>query len=69
MRFGCTCSQSRSENAIRILGEAEAYEELRDKQQIVVTCEFCNSQYKFDRIDVTRIFTEGNKPQSSGEVH
>jgi molecular chaperone Hsp33 len=57
--FKCKCSQTRSENALKLLGEAEVEQELKAKQIIVVTCEFCNKEFQFDRADVARIF---NKP-------
>jgi molecular chaperone Hsp33 len=56
--FHCTCSQSRSETALLLLGKEEVEEELTQKQAIVVTCDFCNQEYKFDRVDVERIFKQ-----------
>jgi molecular chaperone Hsp33 len=56
IRFACTCSLERSENAIKMLGEKEAEEELKETQKIVVTCEFCNKEYIFDQAAVMRLF-------------
>lgn len=56
--FQCTCSRKRGEDAILMLGEKEAEEELKDKNSLVVTCEFCNKQYLFDRVDVAKIFAD-----------
>lgn len=67
--FRCTCSVERSENALLILGREEVDEELKEKQKMVVTCDFCNKEYTFDRVDVARIFTKGNNPSSSSQVH
>ncbi len=58
--FRCTCSVARSENALRMLGRAEVEEELNAKQQVVVTCEFCNNEFTFDRVDIARIFKQGD---------
>lgn len=66
--FGCTCSNERGEQAILMLGEEEADKELKDKQKIVVTCEFCNKEYIFDRVDVATIFKKGDS-SSSTKVH
>lgn len=66
--FRCTCSVERSENALRLLSEDEIEQELHEKQMIVVTCEFCNKEYQFDRVDVARIFKQG-RPDSSTQVH
>jgi molecular chaperone Hsp33 len=59
--FGCTCSRKRSADAILLLGKKEAEEEIKDKNSMVVTCDFCNKEYVFDRVEVMKIF-EGNLP-------
>lgn len=65
--FRCTCSMVRSENALRLLSEEEIEQELRDKQALVVTCEFCNKEYRFDRVDIARILKQGNS--GSTQLH
>ncbi|MHB1948982.1 MAG: Hsp33 family molecular chaperone HslO [Gammaproteobacteria bacterium] len=65
--FKCTCSIERGENAVLMLGEEEAEQELKDKQKIVVTCEFCNKEYAFDRVDVANIFKKQN--QAPNQLH
>jgi molecular chaperone Hsp33 len=67
--FRCTCSVQRGANAILTLGQKEAEEELEDKQQIVVKCEFCNHEYAYDRVDVATIFRKGDDFTSSKQVH
>lgn len=67
--FKCTCTRKRGEDAISLLGREEAEEELRDKQVIVVTCEFCNKEYEFDRVDVETIFKKRENPSSDSQVH
>lgn len=69
VEFRCTCSIERGVNAIQMLGEEEAEEELKDKQKIVVTCEFCNKEYVFDRVDVAKIFKDQGSSSSSNQVH
>jgi len=64
--FQCNCSVKRSENAIVLLGREEAEHELHEKQKIVVTCEFCNTEYVFDRVDVAQIF---KKDENSSHLH
>lgn len=56
--FRCNCTTARMENAIRTLGEAEAMHILKKKREIVVTCEYCNNHYAFDREYVERIFRD-----------
>ncbi len=68
VQFRCKCSVQRSENAILVLGQEEAEEELKDKQKLVVTCEFCHKEYSFDRVDVMAIFKKGGQA-SSTQMH
>lgn len=65
VQFQCTCSRKRSIDAIQILGREEAEEELKDKDTIVVTCDFCNKEYIFDRIDIAAIFEDISKPPNT----
>lgn len=66
--FNCKCSVARGESALRLLSLQEVEEELHEKQMIVVTCEFCNKEFQFDRVDIARIFKLG-KPDSSTQIH
>lgn len=67
--FHCGCTRKRGEDAISLLGREEAEEELRDKQSIVVTCDFCNKEYVFDRVDVEAIFKKYGQPPSDTNLH
>ena len=67
--FHCACTRKRGEDAIYILGKEEAELELKDKQTIVVTCDFCNREYVFDRVDVAEIFTGRQAPPTDSHVH
>lgn len=67
VKFECSCSRQRSENAIYILGRDEADEELKDKASLVVTCDFCNKEYVFDHDDVVAIFANRDQPPSDTE--
>lgn len=67
--FRCTCSRARGEEAIAILGQKEAEDELRIHQVIVVTCDFCNSEYTYDRVDVAAIFAKKNGGATDNHLH
>lgn len=58
VQFKCTCSLKKSEEALYLLGEEEANSELKNRNSIAVTCEFCNREYLFDRVDVAKIFSD-----------
>lgn len=67
--FHCGCTRKRGQDAIYVLGRVEAEEELRDKQTIVVTCDFCNQEYVFDRVDVEEIFRLHDQPPPDTHLH
>jgi molecular chaperone Hsp33 len=67
--FGCTCSLKRSEEAVMILGREEAEAELESKQMLIVTCDFCNREYVFDRGDVEAIFASGKGEPPTRSKH
>jgi molecular chaperone Hsp33 len=66
--FNCTCSRKRGEDAIYILGREEAEAELKNNRTIVVTCDFCNREYVYDRVDVAKIFESKDRP-STQQLH
>jgi molecular chaperone Hsp33 len=55
--FRCRCSRRRTEEILRMLGEAETREVLAERGQVVVTCEYCGHRRSFDAIDISRVFT------------
>jgi len=67
--FRCTCSEKRTENALLLLGQEEVNEELKNKHKIAVTCDFCNKEFIFDRVDIDRIFKQQGDASSSTQVH
>lgn len=67
--FRCTCSRKRSEDAIQILGREEAEDELKNNKTIVVTCDFCNKEYVFDRVDVAKIFENKDQSPPDKQLH
>ncbi|WP_372872579.1 Hsp33 family molecular chaperone HslO [Shewanella sp.] len=58
--FKCTCSRERSAAAIRSIEKAEILEILAEQGQIEMGCEYCNSQYRFDAIDVETIYANSS---------
>jgi len=58
IEFKCSCSQEKIDNAVYSLGETEANELLKEQGDISVDCEFCNTKYTMDSVDVKRIFAD-----------
>jgi molecular chaperone Hsp33 len=64
VRFACRCSTSRVAGLLRSLGPAEMRSILAEQGAVTVTCEFCGRPYRFDAIDVERLFTDGANPEA-----
>jgi len=58
VRFGCSCSESRTRELIRSIGATEANAIIADEGVIQVLCEFCNHDYQFDSTAVDAIFSQ-----------
>lgn len=56
LRFQCSCSRERVANVLASLGESEAMASTQADGVAEITCEFCNRQYRFDRIDLAQLF-------------
>jgi len=69
LHFSCACSHERSAGLIRQLGEAEARGILSDQGDISITCEFCSARYRFDAVDVERLFADGSSDGPHDTLH
>ena len=56
LAFGCRCSRERVAGMLRSIGREEAEAAVRDDGTAEVTCEFCNTRYQFDRVDLEQLF-------------
>ena len=56
VRFDCSCSKKRTAEMIASLGKTEIDDLLTTRDDVEITCEFCNQTYLFDRVDVAEIF-------------
>jgi molecular chaperone Hsp33 len=64
VRFACRCSQGRVAGLLRSLGSEEMRSILAEQGAVTVTCEFCGRPYRFDAIDVERLFAQGANPEA-----
>lgn len=69
LAFGCRCSRERVAGMLRTLGRDEAVASVRADGRIEVTCEFCNTRYHFDAVDVEQIFRDPAAVGTSGTEH
>jgi len=59
LAFGCRCSRERVAGMLQTLGRTEAEAAVRDDGYAEITCEFCNTSYRFDRVDLEQLFASG----------
>jgi molecular chaperone Hsp33 len=69
VRFACRCSDGRVAGLLRSLGPEEMRAILAEQGAVTVTCEFCGRPYRFDAIDVERLFTDGANPEAPHSVN
>ncbi len=69
VEFACSCSRERTGGMLLSLGKAEAVDILEKEGEVEVTCEFCNSEYRFDRIDIEELFLAGESVATSATAH
>jgi molecular chaperone Hsp33 len=69
VHFACRCSEGRVAGLLRSLGPEEMRSILAEQGAVTVTCEFCGRPFRFDSIDVERLFTEGANPEAPHSVN
>lgn len=55
IRYVCGCSKEKCESAIISLGPVEINNIKTEDEQIEIKCDFCNNNYLFDIVDLTRL--------------
>ena len=62
VNFRCRCTAAKTEDVLKMIGEAEAREALVERGSIEVMCEYCGRRRHFDAVDVERLFTDNVVP-------
>jgi len=60
--FKCQCSQQKVEHMITSMGTSEAHDIIEKQGSIEIDCEFCNTHYALDRLDVEHLFNDKTIP-------
>jgi molecular chaperone Hsp33 len=55
LRFGCRCSRERVEAMLRRFPEHDLDDMKDDQGDVVVTCQFCNVDFRFDDAQLARL--------------
>lgn len=69
VRFACRCDAVRVADVLRSLGLEELQGILAEQGAVTVTCEFCGRPYRFDAIDVERLFAAGPSPETPQSIN
>lgn len=56
-RFSCACSSERVHAMLVGLGRAEMDSLIAERELVEVGCDFCGQQFRFDAVDIGRMFT------------
>lgn len=56
VNFKCRCTAEKMKQVLTILGEEDLQQLMAEKGLINMSCDFCNSQYQFDAIDLALLF-------------
>lgn len=62
VNFACRCSRKRVERTLRALGDSEVNQILKEDGEVEVRCEFCNTAYAFDAVDIGHMFSGEHQP-------
>ena len=69
IEFSCSCSQEKIEQTLRTMGAEEVQDILAEQGHVEVACNFCNQRYKFDAVDVKKLFIHGLTMDASETRH
>jgi len=58
--FHCDCSKQRSANALRSVAKSELLDIIQEQGAIVMNCQFCHAEYKYDAVDVENIHNQNH---------
>lgn len=67
--FRCTCSRERCADALMTLPDEELLEMLEEDGKVEMHCDYCNSDYAFDAMDLATYKASGNLPDAGSAVH
>jgi len=67
--FKCSCSRDKVSHMLKMLGRDEVQSVLAEQGVAEVTCEFCNQQYRFDKVDAEQVFVPEVALVNSDAVH
>lgn len=68
-QFFCSCSRASVASMLRMLGQYEINSILEEQGGIEVNCDFCNTHYRFDKVDAAQLLVSEVVAKPSSNVH
>lgn len=68
-KFHCSCSRESVSNMLRMLGNDEINSIIEEQGHIEVNCDFCNTHYRFDKVDAAQLLMSEVSAKASKEIH
>lgn len=69
VNFACRCSRERVERTLKALGQDEVKQILEEDGEVEVRCEFCNTAYALDAVDIGHLFSGDLQPDFNQTRH
>ena len=69
VKFHCSCSRQRTLNALASIDSVELEDILREHGHIMMDCEFCNQQYRYEKEDIAPLLRTENVGSSPRTLH
>ena len=67
--FSCSCSPERIRDMLISLGKSEIDDMIAEQGEVSITCEFCNRDYQFDRIELGALIQDSESLPLSSTRH
>ena len=58
VKFKCDCTKDKFSKGLKLLGTEELKKAIQEQETLETSCHFCNSKYKYDSKDITKIISE-----------
>ncbi|MBO4789509.1 MAG: Hsp33 family molecular chaperone HslO [Oxalobacter sp.] len=67
--FQCSCSREKVGNMLKMLGQSEVEEALKEKGSLTINCDYCGKAYTFDVIDCKTLFSSASSSEAAETRH
>ncbi len=69
IEYRCGCNQPSLLSALKVMSKQELLEIIQEEGNIAIQCEFCQTHYHFDAIDIEQLFSKPTLDPGSNTKH